>query len=745
MSNNYLPTDFQSFIHTSRYARWLDDEQRRENWGETVERYLDNVVAKHLDDASGWDVYSDLQEAITGLSVMPSMRAMMTAGPALDRDNTAGYNCSYLPVDDPKSFDEAMFILLCGTGVGFSVERQHVQKLPEVPDTLYESDDLLCVADSKEGWAKALRKLIAHLYAGEVPKWDIGKIRPAGAKLKTFGGRASGPGPLIDLFNFTVETFKGATGRKLSSLECHDLMCKIGEIVVVGGVRRSAMISLSNLSDDRMRHAKSGQFPAHRFLANNSVAYTEKPDAQAFLREWSSLADSGSGERGVFNRVASQKQAEKYGRRDPGYEFGTNPCCVSGDTEILTSDGSRLISTTVGEQVQIWNGEEWAEVEPYEAGVAELVRVTLTDGSYLDCTWNHRWVIHEVGFVETRDLKADDLLKTFEIPGVDTSSDRRVLSIKPLGITEMTYCFTEPKTSRGTFNGVVTGNSEIILRKVRLATILGTMQSTLTKFPYLRKIWQKNTEEERLLGVSLTGIMDNTLTNGKEGDLASLLDTLREEAVKTNKEWAEKLGIPQSTAVTCVKPSGTVSQLVDSASGIHARHSEYYIRTVRGDNKDPLTQFMKDQGIPNEPCVYKGDTTTVFSFPIKAPTGAVTRTDMSAVEQLDVWLTYQRHWCEHKPSVTVSVKKDEWLDVGAYVYDHFDEMSGVSFLPFDDHVYQQAPYQDATKDEYEALLARMPGKIDWSKLEAYEVEDTTKSSQTLACSGDSCEIVDIGA
>jgi ribonucleoside-diphosphate reductase alpha chain len=413
-------------------------------------------------------------------------------------------------------------------------------------------------------------------------------------------------------------------------------MCKIGEIVVVGGVRRSAMISLSNLSDDRMRHAKSGQFPAHRFLANNSVAYTEKPDAQAFLREWSSLADSGSGERGVFNRVASQKQAEKYGRRDPGYEFGTNPC-----SEII--------------------------LRPYEfCNLTEVV-----------------------------------------VRATDTKKD--------------------------------------LLRKVRLATLLGTMQSTLTKFPYLRKIWQKNTEEERLLGVSLTGIMDNTLTNGKEGDLASLLDTLREEAVKTNKEWAEKLGIPQSTAVTCVKPSGTVSQLVDSASGIHARHSEYYIRTVRGDNKDPLTQFMKDQGIPNEPCVYKGDTTTVFSFPIKAPTGAVTRTDMSAVEQLDVWLTYQRHWCEHKPSVTVSVKKDEWLDVGAYVYDHFDEMSGVSFLQFDDHVYQQAPYQDATKDEYEALLARMPGKIDWSKLEAYEVEDTTKSSQTLACSGDSCEIVDIGA
>jgi len=846
-----------------------------------------------------------------------------------------------------------MFILLCGTGVGFSVERQHVQKLPEVPDTLYESDDLLCVADSKEGWAKALRKLIAHLYAGEVPKWDIGKIRPAGAKLKTFGGRASGPGPLIDLFNFTVETFKGATGRKLSSLECHDLMCKIGEIVVVGGVRRSAMISLSNLSDDRMRHAKSGQFPAHRFLANNSVAYTEKPDAQAFLREWSSLADSGSGERGVFNRVASQKQAEKYGRRDPGYEFGTNPCCVSGETPILTRDGYFPIEDTVGKSVDIWNGEDWAEVEPYEAGVSSLIRVRLSDGSYLDCTPNHRWCV-DGEFVETQNLSVGDKLDKFEMPVVhppqtvtedmekaysqgfyagdgvrglshsylyepkycveealvgecvadapgrkrwkhgemlqksfvpvngslayrlrwlaglldadgtvtrdangngfqigsvdqefldqtrlmltgmgvrpkivnakaagrhllpdgkggnkeyeckevkrilignydawklmelglsdhlrrldhngempqrDARRFTRVTDIKPLGITEMTYCFTEPKTSRGTFNGVVTGNSEIILRpyqfcnltevvvrapdtkkdlsrKVRLATILGTIQSSMTKFPYLRKIWQRNTEEERLLGVSMTGIMDNTLTNGKEGDLAALLEDLREEAVKTNKEWAEKLGIPQSAAITCVKPSGTVSQLVDSASGIHARHSEYYIRTVRGDNKDPLTQFMKDQGIPAEPCVYKGDTTTVFSFPIKSPEGAVTRTDMTAIEQLEMWLMYQRHWCEHKPSVTVSVKKDEWLEVGAYIYDYFDEMSGVSFLPFDDHVYQQAPYQDASKDEYDDLLAQMPGKIDWSRLKEYEAEDTTKSSQTLACSGDSCEIVDIGA
>lgn len=630
MSNMALPTDFQSFIHTSRYARWIEDEQRRESWSETVERFIDNVILKKVDQSTA----SEIRDAILSLEVMPSMRAMMTAGKALDRDNTAAFNCSYLPVDDLKSFDEAMFILLCGTGVGFSVERQYINKLPEVPDELFDSGTTIVVSDSKEGWAKAYRQVIALLYSGEIPRWDVSKVRPSGAKLKTFGGRASGPGPLIDLFQFTIETFKEAKGRKLSSIECHDLMCKIGEIVVVGGVRRSAMISLSNLSDDRMRHAKTGQFPAHRYLSNNSVAYTEKPDAQAFLREWSALADSGSGERGVFNRVASQKQAEKYGRRDAKHDFGTNPC-----SEII--------------------------LRPYQfCNLAELV------------------------------VRATDTIADLE-------------------------------------------------RKVRIATIIGTIQSTLTKFPYLRKVWTKNTEEERLLGVSLTGIMDNTLTNGREGDLPALLDRLRNVAVETNKKWAERLGIPQSAAITCVKPSGTVSQLVDSASGIHARHNAYYIRTVRGDNKDPLTQFMKDQGIPSEPCVYKGDTTTVFSFPVKAPEGAITRTDMTAIEQLEMWLTYQRHWCEHKPSVTVSVKKDEWFEVGNFVYEHFDEMSGVSFLPFDDHVYQQAPYQDIDEQQYEEMLSMMPEKIDWSRLSEYEAEDGTKASQTLACVSGVCEIVDI--
>lgn len=629
---NYLPTDYQSFIHTSRYARWLENEQRRENWGETVSRFFKNVVLPKSDDN---EVY-DLKEAILNLEVMPSMRALMTAGPALDRDNTCAYNCSYLPVDDPKSFDEAMFILLCGTGVGFSVERQYVQKLPEVP-TLFESETVIVVKDSKEGWAKAYRQLIALLYSGEIPKWDISRVRPAGAKLKTFGGRASGPGPLEDLFRFTISKFKHAQGRKLSSIECHDIMCKIGEIVVVGGVRRSAMISLSNLSDDRMRHAKSGNWwekEPQRSLSNNSVAYTERPDMESFLREWTALVESKSGERGIFSRPASKKQAAKNGRRDANHEFGTNPC-----SEII--------------------------LRPYQfCNLTEVV------------------------------IRATDTV-------------------------------------------------ESLSKKVRLATILGTIQSTYTHFPYLRKIWKDNTEEERLLGVSLTGIMDNPLMTSKNAGLDKTLEYLRQVAVDTNKEWADKLGINPSTAITCVKPSGTVSQLVDSASGIHPRYSPYYIRTVRADNKDPLTAFMKDQGIPNEPCVMKPQATTIFSFPTKAPDNCVSRNDMGALEQLNLWLTYQRHWCEHKPSITVYVKDHEWLEVGAWVYKHFDEVSGISFLPHSDHSYRQAPYQEISEREYKDALALMPSRIDWSKLKCYETEDTTKSSQTFACTGEVCEIVDI--
>ena len=625
-------TEYQEYIALSRYARWIPEESRRESWSETVDRYMVNVVKDKVPSA----MQKSIREAILNLDVVPSMRALMTAGVAMDRDNTCAYNCSYLPCDDPKSFDEAMFILLCGTGVGFSVERQYVGKLPDIPDQMFESDTTIVVKDSKEGWAKSLRQLISLLYAGEIPKWDVSRVRPAGAKLKTFGGRASGPAPLEELFVFTCDTFKAAKGSKLSSIQCHDLMCKIGEVVVVGGVRRSAMISLSNLSDDRMRHAKSGQWWAtepQRGLANNSTCYTEKPDVETFLREWTSLVESKSGERGIFSRVASQKKAAENGRRDAKHDFGTNPC-----SEII--------------------------LRPYQfCNLTEVV------------------------------ARVDDTEKS-------------------------------------------------LAAKVEIAAVLGTIQSTYTNFPYLRKIWQRNTEEERLLGVSITGIMDSKLLSGLRDNEKSinLLGYLKTIAVKTNKKLADKLGIEQSTAITCVKPSGTVSQLVDSASGIHARHSEYYVRTVRGDNKDPLTQFMIAKGIPNEPDVTKPDTTTVFSFPVQAPKGCITRNDMTAIEQLEMWLLFQRHWCEHKPSVTITVRDHEWIAVGAWVYDNFDEVSGVSFLPHTDHSYRQAPYQEIDRAAFLNKTVEMPKAVQWSDLTEFELEDTTVASQTLACTGGSCEL-----
>jgi len=639
--SNMLPTLYQEFIHKSRYARWLWDENRRENWDETVTRYF-NFFDEHVKEMTGYTITAEerkqLEEAVLNLDIMPSMRCLMTAGEALKRENVAGYNCSYVAIDSPRSFDEILYILMNGTGVGFSVESKYVEQLPVVPDELFPTDTTILVADSKLGWAKALKELVHLLYAGQIPKWDLSKVRPAGAPLKVFGGRASGPAPMNDLFNFAVASFKKAAGRRLNTLECHDIVCKIAEIVVVGGVRRSALISLSDLSDDRMRHAKSGDWwkeNVQRALANNSYVGKEKPEPGIFMREWLSLYESRSGERGIFSRAASKKQAEKFGRRDANYDFGTNPC-----SEII--------------------------------------------------------------------LRSREFCNLTEV--------------------------------------VVRGDDtpESLRNKVKLATILGTFQSTLTNFKYLSKKWRENCEEERLLGVSLTGIMDNKYTNGtlawKDNDLELMLEELREEAVKTNKLWAAKLNIPVSAAITCVKPSGTVSQLVDSASGIHARHSPYYIRTVRADKKDPLAVMMKDMGFPVEDDVTKPDHTYVFSFPQKSPDNAVFRTDMTAIEQLKLWLIYQRHWCEHKPSITVSVKEEEWMSVGAWVYEHFDEMSGVSFLPFSDHVYKQAPYQDCTKEEYEALAAKMPKNVNWMDLAKYEKQDTTIGSQELACVAGGCEI-----
>ena len=628
-------TPYSTYIAKSRYSRFLNTENRRENWNETVTRYF-NFIEDHLAKNYSYNITRDLrtklENAVLNLEVMPSMRALMTAGKALERDNTAGYNCSYLPIDDPKAFDEAMYILLCGTGVGFSVEQKYVNQLPEVPDQLFDSQTTIVVSDSKEGWAKALRQLLALLYSGEVAKWDLSKVRPAGARLKTFGGRASGPAPLEELFKFTIAKFRGALGRRLTSIECHDLLCKIGEVVVVGGVRRSAMISLSDLEDDKMRHCKSGAWweqNGQRALANNSATYVQKPDTSQFLHEWTSLYDSHSGERGIFSRDASVKQAAKNGRRNPDYEFGTNPC-----SEII--------------------------LRPYQfCNLTEVV-----------------------------------------IRAADTVED--------------------------------------VARKVEIATILGTFQSTMTHFPYLRKIWQKNTEEERLLGVSLTGILDNEWMGTVNESTAKNLEQLRQVAVDTNLQYSNLLGIPQSAAITCVKPSGTVSQLVDSASGIHTRHSPYYIRRVRGDKKDPLTAFLTNAGIPTEDCVMRPESTAVFSFPMKAPEGARTREDLTAIQHLDLWMLYQRYWCEHKPSVTISVKEDEWMDVGAWVWKNFSEISGVSFLPYDGGTYRQAPYEECTKEQYEELLAKMPTTIDWDSL--IEYDDNVEGVQTLACTGSSCEI-----
>lgn len=632
----YNMTPYNTFIAKSRYSRYLDDKGRREHWNETVARYFD-FMTKHLAEKQNYtltkELRNELEQAVVALDVVPSMRAIMTAGPALERQNVAAFNCSYLPIDDPKAFDEAMYILLCGTGVGFSVEQQYVKKLPEVPEQLFDSKTTIVVSDSKEGWAKSLRQLLALLYSGEIPKFDVSRVRPAGARLKTFGGRASGPGPLEELYKFCVTKFKGAAGRRLTSLECHDILCKIGEVVVVGGVRRSAMISLSDLSDDKMAHAKAGNWwdgQAQRALANNSATYEETPTIGQFMREWSSIYESHSGERGIFNREASQKQAAKNGRRDATYDFGTNPC-----SEII---------------------------------------------------------------------------------------------LRPYQFCNLSSCIIR-----------ATDSIDDISNKIRLATILGTFQASLTDFPYLRKIWQKNTEEEALLGVSMTGICDNVLLNNPDDvDLPKRLENLRDLAVSTNAFYADAIGINQSVAVTAVKPEGTVSQLCSTASGIHPQHSKYYIRRVRADNKDPLTQFMIQAGFVAEPCVMKPDSTTVFSFPVEVAEGGLLREDLSAIQHLKLWLLFQRHYCEHKPSVTISVLENEWMDVGAWTFKHFDEVTGVSFLPMDGGTYKQAPYEECDEQTYNQLKMLVPDTVDWENFKEYD--DNVEGAQMLSCTAGGCSI-----
>ena len=637
-----LPTVYQEFIHISRYARWKDREKRRETWDETVDRYLE-FMGEHLGENHDYKfdpkVLAGIRDDILNLEVMPSMRAMWSAGKALQQCNVAAYNCAYVPIDKLRSFDEILYILMCGTGVGFSVEKNYTRKLPTINEDFNRTDTTITVNDSKTGWCRAYRELLSLLVAGSIPSIDYSKLREKGSKLKTFGGRAAGPDALKALFDFTISTFKEAAGRKLYPIECHDLCCMIAEVVVCGGVRRSALISLSDLNDDRMRAAKFGQWyviAPHRKNANNSTIYRETPDIGTFMDEWISLYRSKSGERGIINRVALQKQSDN-GRRDIDWSWGVNPC-----SEII---------------------------------------------------------------------------------------------LRPKQFCNLTEVVVKPHDTK-----------ETLKRKVKIATILGTFQSTLTKFKHLSKYWKQNCEEERLLGVSLTGIMDHNVLNGSTHpqELKSWLTELREVSIETNKELAQELGIPQSTAITTVKPSGNVSQLVDSASGIHARHSQYYIRTVRASKTDPLAQMMVDNGVPHEDCVMNPETTWIFSFPIKSPEGAVLRNDRTAVEQLELWKIYQDNWCEHKPSITVSVKENEWIEVSSWVWKHFDQISGISFLPYSDHSYQQAPYQDCTEEEYNELLSRMPENFDWLKLKDYETEDNTTGSKALACtSGGSCEIVEL--
>lgn len=634
-NNEELPSDLQQYVFLSRYARWIDNKNRRETWAESVDRYTQFFAARDPENFPA----ERIREAIHGMKVMPSMRSFMTAGPALDRDNMAGYNCSFVAVDHIRVFDEILYVLMCGTGVGFSVEQQHVSKLPLVPEEFHESETTIVVRDSKIGWASSFRELLSLLWAGQVPKWDVGKVRPAGARLKTFGGRASGPEPLVDLFDFTVDLFRQAAGRRLTSAECHDLVCKVADVVVVGGVRRSALISLSDVNDDRMRRAKSGRWwelSPHRALANNSAAYAEKPDMATFFHEWGALYESKSGERGVFNRDAARRQAAKTGRRDVNHEFGTNPC---------------------------------GEIILRSAGLCNLTEVI---------------------------VRAEDTL-------------------------------------------------EDLLNKVEIATILGTFQSTLTDFRYVRSIWQRNAEEERLLGVSLTGIMDHAILSGRAGGLrrtAQWLEAMRERAIAVNAEWAARLGINPAASITTVKPSGTVSQLVNSASGIHPRYSPFYMRTVRADKRDPLAIFMRAAGFPVEDCVMKPTTTDVFKFPVKAPDHAVFRNNMSAIEQLEHYLVFKNHWCEHNPSITVYVREHEWMAVGDWVFNHFDDIGGVSFLPHSDHVYRQAPYTECCEQDFINMMSVMP-KVDWNNMSLFETgEDSTTGTQELACSASGgCEIL----
>ena len=760
-------SQYQDFIYKRTYSRWIDKESRRESWEETIDRY-EKCLSKKVPEQK-LPEFNEVCAAIKDLKVMPSMRSLWTAGPALERENIAGYNCAYTIIDNVKSFAEILYILMCGTGVGFSVERQYVNKLPIVPK-LEESDKVIVVADSKKGWADAFYSLLKYLYAGSIPSWDMSKVRPKGSRLKIFGGRASGPEPLADLFQFTVAVFKSAQERKLSSIECHDVATKIASVVVVGGVRRSACISLSNLSDDRMAHCKDGLFweqNPQRSLANNSVAYTEKPDPERFLEEWLGLIRSKSGERGIFNRESAKFIASLNGRRDVDKEFGCNPCCFAGDMHLLTSDGYRKFSELNGKTCDIVNSNgDLTLGSVWEVGKKDVVEIVFESKIWkrrsIVCTDDHVFMLNNGTECMAKDLEGKRLMPYKRDKDKD---DFVVKAVKNCGL-ETVYDFNEPVTSWGVVEGVVVHNSEIILQpkefcnlteiivrekdtidtlkeKARFAAILGCVQATLTDFNFISRDWKRNCEEERLLGVSMTGLRDHPVLGHTSREAELILVELKQIVIDTAKEWSNALGINMPAATSCVKPSGTVSQLTDCASGLHPRYSPFYIRRVRVSSSDPMSQFLIDRGIPYDPEVgevMETASTYVFAFPVKAPESAVMRDEENAIKQLEYWKMLQVSWCEHKPSITIYVKDSEWIEVGSWVYNNWNYVSGISFLPYNGGIYPLAPYEEIDEDTYNEMVEKMP-ILNFDELSQYEKEDKTEGAREFACAGGSCELI----
>ena len=635
-SKKYFRNSLSEFVYYRSYSRWIEEENRRETWIETVDRYM-NFMRENLDDALSPEEYQEIHDAVLRQEVMPSMRLMWSAGEAAKATNVAAYNCSYIAPTKIEDFAEIMYVSMCGAGVGFSIESQTAQQLPQIKKQTGERLPAHIVHDSKEGWCNALTAGLRTWFTGKDVDFDFSKLRPEGARLKTMGGRSSGPGPLRDLMDFTRRKILARQGRRLSNLDVHDIICKIGDIVVSGGVRRSALISLSDFDDIEMRDAKKGQFyikDPQRSLANNSTVYNEKPSATQFMEEWLALAKSGTGERGIFNRggLKHQVPARRWKvLKDDEPTWGTNPC-------------------------------------------GEII------------------------------LRSKEFCNLTEIVARQEDTE------------------------------------DTLMRKARLATILGTYQSSLTDFPYISKDWKENCDEERLLGVSVTGQWDSQAVRDPE-----VLKKLLAEARRVNKIYAARFGVAPSTAITCVKPSGTVSQLVDASSGMHPRHSEYYIRRIRISATDSLFQMLKDQKVPYKPEVGQASgsaNTYVIEFPVKAPKSAKFRDDVSAITQLEHWKMVKQNYTEHNPSVTISVGDGEWIDVAHWLYGNWDILGGLSFLPREETVYQLAHYEAITKERYDEMKKTFPA-IDFSQIVLYEKDDTTSGAKELACVSGVCEIQEL--